>query len=84
MLPGRIVSCSVGVNGPVGEVEKPACGELELNVTVSGAVATCGVPPAVSSAIVIGPDGVPAAIVCGAVVNESAGAVHARNDFHDS
>ena len=50
----------------------------------TGALAVCGVPAFVSSASVIGPDATPAAIVCGAVVNESAGAVHVRNDFHAS
>ena len=72
------------MKGPAAEVENPPLGELELSVIGTGAFAICGVPALVSSASVIGPDATPAAIVCGAVANDSAGADHARNDFQAS
>jgi hypothetical protein len=84
LRPAGIVRVRVGVHGPAADVENCPFGELELSVTVTGAVAICGMPALVSSASVIGPEGAPAGIVCGAVVNASAGAVHVRNDFHAS
>jgi hypothetical protein len=55
--PAPIVSVNVLVHGPAGLVENPACGELELSVTVSGVGVVTGSPVLVTSVRLIGAEG---------------------------
>ena len=74
-------STSVGVHGPVGASENWPRGELDRSVIVIGDWAGWTAPVAFRSVSAIGPDGAPAASVCGALEKVSTGCVHVRNDF---
>ena len=71
----------MGVQGPVGASENWPRGEFERSVIVIGDCAGWTAPVAFRSVRAIGPDGAPAATVCGGLVKVSTGCVHVRNDF---
>src|SRR5262245_20469372 len=74
-------SASVGVQGPVGASENCPRGELDRSVIVIGDCAGWTAPVAFRSASAIGPEGAPAASVCGALAKVSTGCVQVRKDF---
>src|SRR5215470_3657938 len=79
-----MVSEMVLDHGPPGLVENVPCGEFDTTVTDTGAIAVNGAPLLDVSPSVIGPEGVPAWIVCGGVVKVSSGCDQTWNAFHAS